>query len=872
MARIIYILVLTLFFFHSGLAQNQKGDKKLLKETKKVFEKGQYEKALELLKAYDALYSDNSEISYRIGVCYYQSEYNKIQAVPYFEKALLDSKYSIPSHSYKYLAHLYHLDYHFDNAIEMYKLYLKHNPKEKKEINRLIATVENAHKLVKDPLPIRIENIGNFVNSSFSEITPFVSADESVIYFQNKETKDFYKTYNKFDRWQQKIKIDIPNLSQYELVKFAGTSPDGNQIYIQIGDSSNTDLYYGQNFLKTCSELTPFNSNINSSAHEGMLSMSPDKNTLYFSSDRKGGFGGYDIYKSEKNEDGLWGPAINLGPIVNTDQDELYPFIHASLNKLFFSSKGHQSMGGFDIFEASLINSEPTTVKNIGYPINTTYDDISFSMPAKGNSAYLSSTRNEKTDHYDIYKIHLKESIPLTLVKGKILAGSPPKPINAKIQIIDKATGETLKYIYNPDPKTGYYLLIFPPGKDYDMIVKAEGYKPYVINIYIPNQSYFYENFQEILLSPINVKSLGETIGEEIKVTNTFFDIYKNFSDSIKYQQTEKYDKLLELIGNLIIKTDTMGLNAVNDYVLSIDQSSTDIGEVKPKVNYDNLFTLVEEALENNDSTTLRILDDNAIPNISYQNRYFYAKDQNKNGLDPVFFASDTIYAIELQSQKESKEDSLNSLTKAKIKYITKCDIYFSKNQIDIDEKYAYRLMELSQLVANNENLYLEINGYANEDESEQLSISRAIELRSFFTDNNLKIERTKTSAILNQLNYGEKGQKAQVIVFESSLPIYEKGKFSSAVRINKPVVSEPDRQKGVSYKVQIASGKNKLNFDDDFFQGEKVKLHEFRARYKYTVGSYKSFKRAHKERVRLIKKGFTGAFIVKFKDGVRVD
>lgn len=869
MARIFYILILTLFFSQGALAQNQEGDKRLLKASKKVFEKGNYEQALPLLKQYEALYPGNSEVNYRIGVCFYQSEYQKIQAIPYFEKALADADYLIPDHSYKFLAHLYHLDYHFDNAIKMYKLYLKKNPREKKEIKRLISTVENAHELVQDPLPLRIQNIGDNVNSNDSELTPFVSADESVIYFQNKETRDFYKTYNKFDRWQQKIKIDIPNLSQYEIVKFAGTSPDGNQIYIQIGDSSNTDLYYGQNFLKTCSQLTPFNSNINSSAHEGMLSMSPDKSTMYFSSNRKGGYGGFDIYKSEKNDEDQWGPAKNLGPIVNTEQDELYPFIHASLNKLYFSSKGHKTMGGFDIFEIDIMNSELQTVKNLGYPINTTYDDISFSMPAKGNSAYLSSTRSGRSNHYDIYKIYLKESIPLTLVKGKILAGDPPQPINAKIQIIDKVTGETLKYIYNPDPKTGYYLLIFPPGKDYDMIVKAEGYQPYVINIYIPNQSYFYENFQEILLSPINVKSLGETIGEEITITNTFFDIYKNFSDSVKYKQTEKYDRLLELIGNLIHKTDTMGLNAVNEFVLSIDETSTNIGEVKPEVNYDNLFTLVEEALENNDSTTLRILDDNAIPNISYQNRYFYAKDQKKNGLDPVFIASDTIYAIELLS---GKEDSLKINAKPKIRYITKCDIYFAKNQIDIDEKYAYRLMELSQLVANNENLYLEINGYANEDEDQQLSISRAMELRSFFTENNLDIERTKTSAILNQLNYGDQGQRTQVIVFESSQPIYEKGKFSSAVKISTPKIDTPDRQKGISYRIQIASGKNKLDFKDEFFKGEKVKLHEFRARYKYTVGSYKSFKKAHKERVRLIEKGFKGAFIVKFKDGIRVD
>jgi len=212
------------------------------------------------------------------------------------------------------------------------------------------------------------------------------------LYFQNKESRDLYLANYKNDEWSKRIRIDIPNLYDYDIVKFAGISPDGEQIFVQLGDSVNTNIYYGKNFLKTCNQLVPFNENINSKYHEGNLSIVPDNNTLYFSSNRPGGYGGFDIYKSEKDESGEWGKAVNLGSVVNSEYDETSPFIHPNGKKLFFSSNGHKTMGGFDIFEVTFNGKDWEEVKNIGYPINTTYDDESFSMTAKGNSAYFSAT------------------------------------------------------------------------------------------------------------------------------------------------------------------------------------------------------------------------------------------------------------------------------------------------------------------------------------------------------------------------------------------------------------------------------------------------------------------------------------------------
>ena len=876
----------------SVFSQVNLSQKALYKISKTTFDKEDYQTALQYLLQYDSLYPGEYEVRYRIGACYLNSEFEKKKAIPYMEQSIKTNKKNLPPITFRDLGHLYHLDYQLDKSIKMYQQYLSMKIEDKSEVEHLLESVKNAKKLMSDSLKFKIENVGPEVNTSGSEVTPHVSADESRMFYQEKESRSFYLAYYKKDHWGGKVKLDIPNLSNYKIVKFAGISPDGEQIFIQLGDSNNTDIYYGQNFLKTCNQLVLFNTNINSPYHENSVSMTPDGNTLYFSSDRPGGYGGYDIYVSKKDKKGEWGLAKNAGPIVNTKYDELYPSIHPSLTSLFFSSNGHETMGGFDIFEARLENDVWADVVNVGYPINTTYDDISYSVTAKGDAAYLSSTRNDKTQHFDIYKVSLKENIPLTLVKGRILAGTPPKPIGASIKVVDKLTHKPLKYIYSPNPQTGQYLLIFPPGKDYDMIIKAKGYNPYVINIYIPNQTYFYENFQEIILNPIQINSLGETIGEEIKIKNTFFDVYKtsNFGDSLSTLNAPKnYDKLLNIIENLIKKTDTLGLNAINEYSEYIDKNSSDVEEIDNNKDYDKLFALVEEAIESTDSVALKVLDENAIPNISFQNRYFYNIDKKQKPLDTIIVASDTIFAVKINHDASETKNADTSKQK-KIAYqdvntITGLSVYFDKDQNKISDKYTSSLAELAHITANNSNLYIKIIAYANPDEDAQIAIARAIETRSFLVGENLPIETTNTVAMVYDKSLQEEGQRVDVVIFESENALYEKNKFSSAVKlihfsdstnakIKKPSQNNKNSldKEQIVYKVQIASGADYLTKDDEFFKGKNVEVYRYKNLYKYVIGNFSTSGQAFREQLRLISEGFEGAFVVKFKNGVRVD
>ena len=883
------LIIILLLFAVSVFAQDKNSKKKLYKKAYAYFNDEDFSKALPLFLKYDSLYPNNYEIKYNIGACYLNTEFQKVKAIPYLEYALQSDEKNMPKIVFKDLGDLYHLAYRFEEAQKMYKTYLKRSVKDKQMVVNKIEVLKNAASLYSHIIPIQIKNIGKPVNTPASEITPYISADESVLYYQNKETREFYLSYNVNDRWSKPILIDVPNMSSYPIVKLAGVSPDGEQIFLQMGDAKNTDIYFGSNFLKMCGQLVKANENINTPYIERDISLSLNGNILYFSSNRPGGYGGFDIYKSEKDSLGEWGPAINLGEGVNTSKDEFCPFIHPNLHRLYFSSDGYSNtMGGFDIFQARFKNKKWGNVKNVGYPINTTYDDLGYTVTAEGNSAYYSSTKNNTKHHFDIYKVYLKESIPLTLVKGKILAGDSLKPIKASIKVKDEKTGKFLKYIYNSNAETGNYLMIFPPGKNYDMIIRAEGYKPYIIHIHIPNQTYFYENFQEIHLLPIRIDATGEVLGEKITVNNTFYDIYKEYNDSvakIDSSKIKKYEHLFKVVEKLIQTTDTLGINEINKNAEKVIQESTDIKEIKPKKDYDKLFNLVSEIIETTDSVALKILNEQTIANQAVNSVVFY--DKNKTNTDTIIITSN----IEKANNLDSK---IKQITAPKL--VKTYSIFFAKDAIKIDKEYQKTLLEIIHLAQQHQQLYIELTAYHSKDEDNQLSIKRALSVRDFILNKNFYLYRIKTRAASNFLDMpAEDNRKLDLKIFESNIP-FNKKTTTKPIKLEKIHKKEmvyskaPQRIKQNSlqekegytkpflhrmdtvYAIQIASGKNWLKEKDKFFKGEKVFYHRFRKKYKYTVGQYKTFREASQVRLELIEKGFSDAFVVKFTEGVRYE
>lgn len=508
-----------------------------------LFLEKNYPMALQnFLKAY-SIDSSNANINYKLGVCYLQSILEKNKAIPFLEKAIqnISEKYDdfeprekkAPTIAYYYLGEAYHLSYRFEEAIvnfEKYKSSLSaRQTKSLKNIDRQIEMCHNGMELIKDAKDILVVNLGDSINTAYPEYGPVISMDESMLIFtsrnpnstggkktsNNQFYEDIYVSYRKKDKtWSTPVSIG-DNINTEGNEASISLSADGQQLFI-YKDINGGDIYTsnleGENWTKP----VPLGSNINTKGWETHACLSADRNTLYFASDRKGGYGGRDIYRCVKLPNGQWSMALNLGDSINTEYDEDSPFIHADGVTLFFSSEGHNSMGGFDIFYST--KGEGNSWKrpiNLGYPINTTDDDIFYTPSIDGKRAYYASAKASGYGDKDIYQINLSDAIVETvaLLKGTLVFnGSDKIPADVRITATDIETDAIVQEV-RPNSKTGKYILTLNAGADgkkYNISFEAEGYQPISEQITIEPGASYQELEKELNLKPVNFeKELG---------------------------------------------------------------------------------------------------------------------------------------------------------------------------------------------------------------------------------------------------------------------------------------------------------------------------------------------------------------------------
>ena len=451
---------------------------------------------------------------------------DQAKSAPYFEQAIQNKDDNLPDDVYLLLGRAQLLNENTFTALESIRKY----PEETDEKKRLISMANNAVYFLQNKRNIEIKKFDTQINSEFTEYNPVVSADESVLAYTHltPEGKNYveeikYVTKDQEGNWTFPVSLDVSTRGN---AGTAGISADGQKLIIFIGGGNNTgDLYTIDKAAIGWNSPISMGSHVNSRYLESTASVTYDNKVIYFASNRPGGYGGMDIYKVEKDENERWGQAVNLGSQINTPYDDDAPFIHPDKKTLFFTSEGHNSMGGKDIFKAELVNGKWRRPENMGYPINTTANDNYFTLTADGSRGYFSSDRIGGKGGQDIYYFDMPDeeaNIPLTMVKGRILAGENLEPVPTQIKVVDVELGSKIEYVYNPNRETGEYLIIFPPGKSYDIIIESEGYLPYTLNINIPNQTYFYELYQQIHLLPI--KQFDVVVGQEVEVMNMFYD------------------------------------------------------------------------------------------------------------------------------------------------------------------------------------------------------------------------------------------------------------------------------------------------------------------------------------------------------------
>lgn len=483
---------------------------------------------------------------------------------------------------------------------------------------------------------------------------------------------------------------------------------------------------------------------------ESTASITPDGKTIYFASDRIGGHGGLDIYRIERKSDGTWTAPINLGPEVNTAANEDAPFIHPDQQTLFFTSDGPRSMGGRDIFKTMLVNGKWTRPENMGYPVNTTANDNYFTLIADGTRGYFSSDRKGGQGGQDIYFIDMPEesrNIPLTMLKGKILNAETGKPLPTTIYVIDNETNKRLDFVYNPDPETGNYLVILPPAKNYDIIVESEGFLPYTLNIHIPNQSYFYELFQQISLKTI--KQFDVVVGQEVSVKNAFYDTNQDVKASLRKNHEAKlvqdgnvdvYDMMIDLMA----AGDQEGI----DYLVELIQMQNSIDDI----NFNE--------------------EENSKLQVATRTYYYDESDESKFEKKVVqgkeIFSLPTFRVTEEAAKVKEKPAAYD---KALLNKMVK--VYFDAGKSDLKTQYHPELDKLLEILKTNPALGVEISGFASAEGSEEfnreISNKRAITVLDYVNHRGIVRRRivAKGYGATDQAHSKEEGRRVEVRIVD---------------------------------------------------------------------------------------------------------
>ncbi|MCC6689972.1 MAG: PD40 domain-containing protein [Bacteroidia bacterium] len=487
------ILLTIVFFILSALAaiaQSEKltkQDKDLLKKANEYYTEGNYLRALEIYKVLAESYLNNAELIYKTGICYLYKTDEKSNSIDFISKAgTLNNK--LEDYNFN-MGRAYHVNYRFKEAITYFETYISEKPSiiKKNLAEHYIEFCKNGEVISAQQNNMIIDNIGPPINTENAEYVPVVSADGSVMIFTYKGTQstggmmdgnfnpstdgeyyeDVFISYRIGERWTEPQSIG-ENINTKGHDASIALSTDGQKLFIfKSTPEDKGDIYMSELSGEVWGVPVKLGPNINTKYWEGSVSLSADELTLYFASERPGGLGGRDIYKSEKQPNGEWGEAVNLGAEVNTAYDEDAPFIHPDGITLFFSSKGHNSMGGYDIFYSTNKTGEWSAPVNMSAPINTTDDDLYYVLSPDGETGYYSSNRKEGYGQQDIYVITpgIASTKPiLALATGHIFINS--KPAAATIKLHNAETGALLGS-YRSNSATGKYMVTLPPGKKY---------------------------------------------------------------------------------------------------------------------------------------------------------------------------------------------------------------------------------------------------------------------------------------------------------------------------------------------------------------------------------------------------------------------
>jgi outer membrane protein OmpA-like peptidoglycan-associated protein len=514
-----------------------------LTTAEKYFSFNRYAEALPYFLKMLETDSLNGDLNFKIAQCYWNSRSQKVKAIPYFERASIatysDNQDAKFYKTFKLLGDAYHYAYRFDEAISCYEkceIILKEvtGETEDRELSGKIEMCRIGKALKALAFVPEIKKEGGFKNS-LSNSSSVLSADQSTITFTfqrdgNKNTGDVdNKTYynsviahiDTLKRENVKLTPD-KRINKYETT--IATSVDG-QIVLTYRDEYGTAALY-TSCLRGNHWTIPekLYTTSNTSGWETNEYISADGSTLYFTSDRKGGYGGSDIYMSKKMPDGEWSKAMNLGPMINTPFDEEAPFIHPDGKTFYFSSNGRNKEANFEIYTSTVENNIFSAAVKVGFPIDTNKtiiaeevkkDNISDNKKSRKKRKKSGMEPEDKKDNYMISFLN-PNGIPLTLIKGTLVNKAGRSPETIEIEVKNNETGEILGS-YLMDTESKGFAFILPPSKNNYVSFRGQDFLMESLNLNITDNKNYYKR-----LNPVELNSIEKDV--TVKLNNVFFE------------------------------------------------------------------------------------------------------------------------------------------------------------------------------------------------------------------------------------------------------------------------------------------------------------------------------------------------------------
>ena len=437
-----------------------------------------YEEALYAFgKVYNKGYQDNAYINYRLGLCLINIPGRKTESIPYLEKAeesistnAKEGKFgekNAPPVTLLYLGNAYRINMEIDKAIEKYNTFAKYLDSKDETlqayVDQQIVACGNALVGTTSPVEYKIGNLGQLQETHTSRYNMMVSGDLQTMAFMGKNPfySGVYVAVKNGDVWGKPMNI-TPSIASDGNMDVVGLSNDGKEMLLAVRDEFTSNIYISVYENKRWNPAVSMGKPVNSRYYEAHATLSPDGKSIYFSSNRKESLGGMDIFRCDMLDNGAWGEPVNLGPAINTMLNEDVPVMSPDGKRLYFCSQGHSTMGGFDVFYSELLEdgSWHDVPVNLGYPLNTSDDDYTFSpMGVKEENSSFIFTQG-KTLEYDLYKYAMigRNETPV------------PVSMDEEEEVAEEAVAEEIPEPEQKAPPEKYYLRPIYFGFDSDVL------------------------------------------------------------------------------------------------------------------------------------------------------------------------------------------------------------------------------------------------------------------------------------------------------------------------------------------------------------------------------------------------------------------